>query len=275
MDSADVPSQNGQFTDDDLEKITRSTFVKQLEFHQAINSTNDRALQLAGKLSHESPLLVLAESQTDGRGRGANLWWARPGALTFSLVLQTEAARLPPQRWPQVSLTAGLAVCEAIEESLAELPGQKQTVQLKWPNDVYVRQRKACGILVECPPEQKQSLVIGVGINVNNSAQLAPGDLQSSAIAMCDAAKREFTLAEVLVQVLARLQDLLAWIGHRDEELRTRWRERCLLTGRTVHLDSPTRRVVGLCRGIDDEGALVIETAKKAETCYAGAVTRF
>ena len=89
MDNANVPSQDGQFTDADLDKITRSTFVKQVEFHQAINSTNDRALQIAGKLSHESPLLVLAESQTDGRGRGANLWWARRGALTFSLVLQT------------------------------------------------------------------------------------------------------------------------------------------------------------------------------------------
>jgi biotin-(acetyl-CoA carboxylase) ligase len=92
---------------------------------------------------------------------------------------------------------------------------------------------------------------------------------------MCDAAGREFALVHVLERVLLRMHERLGWIGHRDEELRQRWRERCLLTGRTVALDAGTRRVVGLCHGIDDEGALVIETASQTERCFAGVVTQF
>ena len=150
MEDAARPSQKRQFSDADLNRITGSTFVKRVEFHQAIDSTNNRALQVARTAEYESPLLVLAESQTQGRGRGTNLWWAQPGALTFSLLIKTDQAQLPPDRWPQVSLTAGLAVCEAIEEFVGE-----PAIQLKWPNDVYVRQRKACGILIEMPPKQK------------------------------------------------------------------------------------------------------------------------
>ncbi len=261
---------DNQFSDADLDQVSSSTFVKQVEFHHAIDSTNDRALQLARQQNFDAPMLVLAESQTSGRGRGQNQWWARPGALTFSLLIEADAAQLPPQRWPQASLTAGLAVCEAIEELLDE-----PAIHLKWPNDVYVQHRKVCGILIEPPPQRKQVIVIGIGINVNNSMEHAPTDLQSTATALCDAAEREFSLADVLVRVLLRLQDRLNWIGQRDDELRTRWRERCLLTGRNVHLDAGTRRVVGLCHGIDDEGALVIETENATERCFAGTVTRF
>ncbi len=266
-----VHQQHGsQFTRADLHHILEATFVEQIELHHAIESTNDRALELACEPGLHTPLLVLAETQTEGRGRGSNLWWAQPGALTFSLVVEADALQLAPRQWPQASLTVGLAVCEVIEDFLDE-----SAVQLKWPNDVYVRRRKVCGILIELPPQQKQVIVIGIGINVNNSAQNAPGDLQSSAIALCDVAQREFALTEVLVRVLVRLRDRIDWIGRRDEELRTRYRERCLLTGRTVHFDSGTRELVGLCRGIDDDGALVIETVNQTERCFAGVITRF
>ena len=270
MEDAVVPAQQRQFSDEDLHHITRSTFIKCIEFHQAIDSTNNRALQIAKTASHESPLLVLAESQTHGRGRGANQWWAQPGALTFSLLIKSDQAQLPPRLWPQVSLTAGLAVCEAIEQLLGE-----PAIELKWPNDVYVRKRKACGILIESTPGQTGTLVIGVGINVNNSIRDAPDELRASAIALCDAAEKNLSLVEVLVRVLAQIDARLGDLGHRDADLRSSWKARCLLTGRHVQFDSPTRRIAGCCRGIDDEGALLIETADTMERCYAGTITKF
>lgn len=270
MEDAFVPSQQRQFSDADLDQITGSTFVKRVEFHQAIDSTNNRALEIARTAKHESPVLVLAGSQTHGRGRGSNSWWAQSGALTFSLLIKTDQAQLPPPLWPQVSLTTGLAVCEAIAELLSE-----PAIHLKWPNDVYVRQRKTCGILIESPPGHKGLLVIGIGINVNNSMRHAPAELRSSAIALCDANDKDLSLVEVLVRVLGRLNSRLADIGHRDADLRSSWRSRCLLTGRNVQFDSPTRSIIGLCRGIDDDGALVIETADKIERCYAGTITKF
>lgn len=262
--------EGSQFTAADWDRVLRSTFVRQVEFHREIRSTNDRALELARQAGRQYPLLVLAEEQIAGRGRGANRWWAGRGALTFSLLLETQALDLPPRRWPQASLTAGLAVSEAIETMLAD-----RCVQLKWPNDVYVRGRKACGILVEVPPRGDGRVVVGIGINVNNSLREAPPELQATATALCDAAQREFAVIEVLEQVLVRLAERLQGIGRQDEELRNRWRERCLLTGRDVQVKLGGRTVEGTCRGIDEEGALVVDTAHGVERCLAGVVTRF
>ncbi len=255
------------FSDADLDHLTKSTFVERIAFHPASDSTQRRALDLARNWTPAGPVLVLAESQTAGRGRGTNHWWADSGALTLTLLLDTG---LPQRRLPQASLTVGLAVCEAIETILG--PAQ---MQLKWPNDVYCRQRKLSGILIEVPTADPQLLAIGIGINVNNSLSRAPDELRTTAIALCDVAGHPFPLTEVLIAVLNRLQHRLDCIGCRDDELRTKWRERCLLTNRTVQVDLGTRKVSGRCRGINDEGALVIETPAGLEPCYAGTVTLF
>jgi BirA family biotin operon repressor/biotin-[acetyl-CoA-carboxylase] ligase len=259
-----------QFTHSDFDRIVRSTFVRRLDFHRETRSTNDLALELAHESRDRHPVLVLAEEQTAGRGRGKNRWWAQRGALTFSLLIQTEAAKLPPRLWPQVSLTAGLAVCEAFED----LSGTRLS-QLKWPNDVYLRQRKACGILIESPRERPGRLVMGIGINVNNTVRHALPELQATATSLCEATGRQFALVEVLEAVLVRLAQRLAWIGCRDDELRSKWRERCLLTNRAIEVDLGARVIGGVCRGIDADGALVVETPRGIERCLAGVVTKF
>jgi BirA family biotin operon repressor/biotin-[acetyl-CoA-carboxylase] ligase len=255
------------FSTADLDRICTRTFVKHVEFHQQIASTNDRALELVSEPSCPFPLLVLTELQTAGRGRGANRWWASHGALTFSVLLSA-GGRAAPSCWPLVSLTAGLAVCEALEELL------RHPAYLKWPNDVYVRNRKVCGILVEVPRHRQEALVVGIGINVNNSLRYATGPVEQ-AISLSDVADRRFPLVEVLVAVLDRLAQRYASIGQRDGELRDHWRRRCLLTGRTVHLQLAARSLVGICQGIDHEGALLVHTGVGLERCFAGVVTQF
>jgi BirA family biotin operon repressor/biotin-[acetyl-CoA-carboxylase] ligase len=267
-DSVFGPPGN-QFSREDLDRIVAETFVEHVEFHDAIASTNDRALELAGQYDGRFPLLVLTDKQTAGHGRGTNRWWAGRGALTFSLLLECEAAKLPPNRWPKVSLTAGLAVCEAIEELRVCQP-----VGLKWPNDVFLEGRKVSGILIEVPKNRRLSLVLGIGINVNNSWRDAPPELQTKTTALCDVAGRRIPPMEVLLRVLQRLADGLESIGTRDDELRARWRERCILTGRSVELEIGPRRIAGLCHGIDDDGALLVETDGRYERCYAGIVSQ-
>jgi len=254
----------------DLHQVQTETFIERVELHEQICSTNDRALMLAGAREERYPLLVVTNTQTDGRGRGTNRWWASEGSLAFSLLLQTEQAGLPRAQWPQVSLTVGLAVCEAIEDLIGD-----HEVRLKWPNDVFVQGRKVCGVLVEIPPDVPQMLVLGVGVNVNNSVENAPADLIGSAIALSDAAGRWLPLATVLTRVLDRLSHLLSWIGSRDEELLRRWRQRCLLTRRHIQMDLSTHRLTGVCQGIDDQGALLVQTMAGIERCFGGVVTHF
>lgn len=261
---------SGQFSRADLDRISAETFVEEIDFHLEIGSTNDRAMDLAGERVSRSPLLVLTELQTAGRGRGANRWWAIQGGLTCSVLFDLETAGLPRGAAPQVSLTAGLAVCEALDDLIAGA-----SLGLKWPNDVFLEGRKVCGILVELPRGRDGALVIGIGINVNNSLREAPLDFRDQATSLRDATGRHFRLVDVLVPVLGCLWERLGWIGSRGEELRRRWRGRCLLTGRTVCVDSGHHQVEGVCRGIDDDGALVVDTASGAERCLAGVVTRF
>ena len=267
-----------QFSPDDLEHIVAETFVACIDYHQEIGSTNDRALGLAREADAQFPLLVLADSQTAGRGRGSNQWWSNTGALTFSVMLATEVAGLPTERWPQVSLTVGLAVCEALEEMLARgvpptsLP-TLPAVQLKWPNDVYIEGRKICGILVETSREHRGRLLLGIGININNSVDDAPADLQNTATALCDLTGRSFTLTDVLTQVLKQLVIRLHPDDFWNAEIREGWRDRCFLTGKKIQVDLGVRQAEGVCRGIDDDGALLLEVGNEVERHYAGVVT--
>ncbi len=271
------PSGN-QFVAADLQRLVTETFVAHVDYHQEIGSTNDRALELAREAASLFPLLVLAESQTAGRGRGSNQWWSKKGALTFSVMLATDIAGLPTERWPQVSLTVGLAVCEALEEmlsrgvpttSLATLPA----VQLKWPNDVYIEGRKICGILVETSREQRDRLLLGIGINVNNSVADAPEELQSVATSLHDLTGRSFSLVEVLTLVLARLAERLQPEELWNAEVREGWRQRCYLSSQRIQIDLGVRQVEGVCRGIDNDGALLLDVKGEVERHFAGVVT--
>src|SRR5688572_15119912 len=113
----------------DVKRILAETSARHVESHEELGSTNDRARELAADESLETPLLVIAERQTAGRGRGANRWWAGTGSLTFSLVLSAERWKLPAARWPTIALTAGLAVCEAVDELLR---GDSGTITPPW-----------------------------------------------------------------------------------------------------------------------------------------------
>ncbi|MEX2286292.1 MAG: biotin--[acetyl-CoA-carboxylase] ligase [Planctomycetaceae bacterium] len=257
------------FLPEHLRRIQNETFVTQVEFHRELPSTNDRAVELIAEGRFSAPLLILAERQTAGRGRGGNRWWSGPGALTFSLVLDAGALRLSADRRPQISLTAGLGVCQALDEAL---PNHK--FGLKWPNDVFLGARKVCGILVDVPSQKPECLIVGIGINVNNSFQDAPEELRPLATSLADTTGERFDPAEVLIRVLLELARSLELLLGEQSALRSAWMSRCILHGRTVHLQSGPRMTVGVCRGIDIDGALLLETDSGMERALGGVIAR-
>jgi BirA family biotin operon repressor/biotin-[acetyl-CoA-carboxylase] ligase len=266
----DSPLADRNFSPADLERILAETWVDRVDYRQEMASTNSRALQLATERAECRCLLVLTDNQSAGRGRGANTWWSERGALTFSVLFRTPDFDLPISRWPQLSLTVGLAVCEAIEGLLPDA-----AVAIKWPNDVYLRGRKVSGVLVEAADGSRGSLVLGIGINVNNSLERAPPELRDKAIALCDAADAELQLVDILIAVLQRIAARMEWLAAGIDDLQEIWSRRSLLTGRQVEIELPTRRITGLCRGIDRDGALLVDTDAGLERCLAGVVVRF
>lgn len=251
-----------------FQQLPGETFVRLVEQHAEIGSTNSRAVELAGE-DLPTPLLVIADKQTAGRGRGVNRWWSADGALTFSLLLDAAQCSLPPDRWPRVSLATGIAVCEAVQSLLPT-----GAVGLKWPNDVHLGGRKVCGILVETPPRSGR-LVLGVGLNVNNSLAAAPDEVRVRATSLSDVAGGEFDRREALALVLRRIEQNLALLAADEAALARKWQALCVLKGRAVELELGQRRVSGRCQGIDHEGALVIQSSIGPERYFAGVVAKF
>jgi BirA family transcriptional regulator, biotin operon repressor / biotin---[acetyl-CoA-carboxylase] ligase len=254
----------------DLNRIRSSGLVRQVEFHAEIGSTNDRAMERARDPKLECPFLVLAARQSSGRGRGANRWWSGPGALMFTLIVDARATRLPTERWPQLALAAGGAVAEAIEQAVPGVP-----VQVKWPNDVYLIGKKAAGILVEVPSDSAGRLLVGIGINVNNSLEAAPAELAQTATSMTDVAHRTFDLTDVLLAVLAKFSEWRIKLLDDPPAFFEQWRTHCLLTDKKVSVRDGSRQITGVCRGIDDSGRLRLATPAGMERLLSGTVVSF
>lgn len=249
----------------DLERLLEETFVAEIEFRRECVSTND--LALTPDADWKLPALVLTDSQTGGRGRGSNQWWARDGALTFSLRIRPADFAIHYESWPLVSLTTAIAVADTL---VTFAPGGN--VGLKWPNDVFLNARKICGILVEPPTGSTTELVIGVGINVANSLTDAPQEVRDIATSILDETDNEFSPCEVLLSFLQRYEILLYNLGESSLNLKERWQKQCTLTGRRLSLESGDNLISGLCLGISDNGAIMVETDGVVRPWFGGIV---
>lgn len=262
---------NMSYSPDDLRRLRSETVIREVEHHAEIGSTNDRGLALCSEKNLSVPYLILAELQSAGRGRGANRWWSSDGALMFSVVIDAKDYKLPESRWPQISLTVGVAVCETLAVLANSTSDQAaHSVGLKWPNDVWLNNRKVCGILMEVPPTRSGRLVIGIGLNVNNSFATAPAELSLIATSLGDETGLTFDRSGVLKTLLQQLDRDLKRLAESDHSLVECWQSRCVLRGRNVSIDSGQRVVTGLCLGIADDGALRLQTPNGEQRFYGG-----
>src|SRR5262245_46107533 len=150
----------------DTQALLAQTFLGHAEHHAVLDSTQTRARALAEDVVGQKialPALVVADSQTAGRGRASNRWWTGEGSLAFSILVDPEQFGFPRRAVPRLSLAAGVAIVDAVAPRLADSPPG-----LHWPNDVYVGQGKLAGILVEVLPSGLH--IVGVGLNSNNAS---------------------------------------------------------------------------------------------------------
>lgn len=270
-------------------RILRETFVARADHYPAIDSTNNRAAESAARGVKDTPLLVIADEQTAGRGRGSNRWWTGPGALAFSLLLDAETVAAERNRSPLVALAAAVAVAETVAPLLLDYD-----VGIKWPNDVFCDKkgtaavcqscpqcdankrclsplsRKLAGILIEVLPDRRH--VIGIGLNTNNTTADAPAELQTTVGTIRDLAGRMHDQTDVLIDLLKRLERTFAELRDEPEKIADRANELCLLRGCDVVLQSDDRRETGLCRGIASDGALLLETPDGVKSFQSGTV---
>ncbi len=225
-------------------------------------STNRDAMRLA--LNGEPlPLWVVAERQTEGRGRVGRRWVSSAGNLHASLAFRSLA---PPALAGQIALVAGIAFFEAI----AAVTNLGARLRLKWPNDLMIGDAKAGGILVESTLVSAGDLIVaaGFGLNIANAPAL---DRPVTALTL------EMQDANVEMILAALTDSCHRWLQLWDEgrafsAIRQSWMARAGPLGQSITVTTGNQTLLGVYRGLNDAGALLADVAGRLETFNFGDV---
>jgi BirA family biotin operon repressor/biotin-[acetyl-CoA-carboxylase] ligase len=252
-----------------LDPLIRGTiFDTQIHHFYKIGSTNTAAMAAAAAGAPEGSVF-LAEEQTAGRGRGANIWQsARSAGIYCSVVLRPA---LPPSEALVLSLAAGLAVRAAIEQVNA-----RARADLKWPNDVLIAGKKVCGILTEMNAEatRVRYVVVGIGINVNHAS--FPKEIESEATSLRLETGSEWSRVELTAALLKSLdreyRRLIEQQDARQSILQRFAEQSSWVRGKEVRIEENGSKIEGVTEGLDDRGFLQVRTEHGLQTILSGTV---
>jgi BirA family biotin operon repressor/biotin-[acetyl-CoA-carboxylase] ligase len=245
----------------------RSVRPFRLHFFSRLRSTNDHATVMRRQKRLYAPAIVLAGSQTAGRGRGSNVWWSGKGSLTVTFALPVDSG-VPPHRVP---LIAGLAVRRGICEVIGTSE-YGQHIRLKWPNDLWAGEQKIAGLLCERIGGVD---LVGVGLNVNPDTDDIPSSLRPHVTSLRALTGTTFPLGHVLGAIASAMASLLLDRAYASYAALLREYESVhVLQGRKIAVHEPGEPlpVVGRCAGLDSEGRLRFETSGRVRPINAGTV---
>jgi BirA family biotin operon repressor/biotin-[acetyl-CoA-carboxylase] ligase len=227
-------------------------FGRSILFSREADSTNKWANELATYGADEGTV-VIAETQTKGRGRLDREWISPTGGLWFSLILRPN---LSPTEAVKLTLVAGLAVAKVLLEMF------DLRAETKWPNDVLVNGRKICGVLAEMNTtgETVNFVVVGVGVNVNFDVETVfPEQLKKVATSLEKEVGRKVKLEKLFRALLERLESLYElFIKEGFNPILEEWKNYAGFLGCQVEVLSSTGKMSGLALDVDDEGGLVL-----------------
>ena len=269
----------------DTEHLKDVTKLKTIECHAELESTMDRAKEIAVDVSVPLPALVKAIHQTSGRGRRGAGWWQPVGSLAMTLIVEIPSKEnLPVSVLPIWSLACGLAVAESLHQF-----NPKLKPLVRWPNDIEIGGRKIGGLLLEATTTQR--LLIGVGINTNGSKEDAPKQLKERLITIPDILGNTISHDDLLAILVPQILNTVFDTFNLEKRLSIlkRYQSRCSLTHMSIKLfdvlyeaerdgiasQSLNRAttLTGICRGIDAAGRLLVETPQQTCAVLAGSLT--
>ncbi len=248
-------------------RLHGTLFGRRVHHFFKVDSTNTAALRLAHEGEPHGSVIV-AEEQTAGRGRTGRAWHSEKSAGIYMTVVLRPP--LVPSQAPLLTLLAGLAVRDAVAEQTGLHP------DLRWPNDVLLRNRKFCGILTEmhAEPDRVHFVIVGIGINVNNAR--LPEDLDSVATSLRMESGRAHSRLDLLVRLLRSLDryynqfltDGAAAVIDRFAAVSS------FARGKRVRVATVNGAYTGTTAGLDSSGLLrVVRDDGSATMVVAGDVT--
>lgn len=236
--------------------------IRQIHVFESLDSTNDYLKELARSGVSEGTV-VIAREQTAGKGRLGRAWVSPLGGAWFSLLLR------PPI---SVGQAGGISVLIAVSLARAIREHWRVPVGVKWPNDLYVSDKKLGGILIELSSqgESIEWLVAGIGINVNNEP---PQDTRVPATSLAHELGKRISLEEFFDTVLeAMVRDYQRFVAEGFEFIRQRWKELSVLTQR-IGISSSTELLTVEVLGLSESGKLLVRTEEGVRELSSEEVT--
>jgi BirA family biotin operon repressor/biotin-[acetyl-CoA-carboxylase] ligase len=198
--------------------------------------------------------VIIAEEQTTGRGRMDRKWYSpKYTGIWMSLILRPN---IPLTKAPQLTLLAAVAIVQAIEE-MTDL-----TPEIKWPNDILINGKKITGILTELQAEADRinSVIIGIGMNVNQSKEDFPSDIQNIATSLLIEKGKTISRADLIRGIFTHLEKLyLLFLEQGFLPIKLLWESYAVSIGKDVTARTISNTIVGKALGITNEGVLKIE----------------
>ncbi|MFT5904612.1 MAG: BirA family biotin operon repressor/biotin-[acetyl-CoA-carboxylase] ligase [Cryomorphaceae bacterium] len=227
-----------------FEKLTPQCRGK-VVYQDVVESTNDEARKEIISGEGSSGNLYIAEFQTKGRGRGGNRWVCPAGeGLLFSLIVDPDVS---PMLWYRMSLAVGLAIVDVLRDLGLE-------PKLKWPNDIYINDKKVGGILIE---KVNDLLIVGVGLNVN--VREFPGEVAERATSLSARLGENVNREVLLSEIVCSIYKNGSMIGESFGRLIERVMECFYLKNEQVRMIVNREIVVGEVRGVTENGYLMVE----------------
>lgn len=229
-------------------------FGHPLEYRDRVTSTNDRVLDMARRGAPEGTV-ALTEEQTAGRGRRGHGWFSPPGlGIWTSFLLRP---RLPGRHLPPLTLCAAHATALIIEAHTG------LDISIKWPNDILIADRKVAGILGETKNMLREGpcIVIGIGINVNQTASSFPEEIQESATSLRIAKGERYSRQDLFKSLVESFE--AAYHDYLESGLSnilTELNPRLAWRGDIVEVDDPVNPASGRVVEINEDGSLKLET---------------
>ena len=225
---------------------------KEIHYFRKVDSTNEVAKKLAQEGAPEGTV-VIAESQSRGRGRRGKKWVSPLGGAWMSIVLRPDTL---PINAPQLTFTAGVAAAKTIKDEYG------LDVGIKWPNDILIENKKVCGILTEISTEMNtiDYIVVGIGIDANIDLNLIPPELRDTATSLKNELNEDISRMILVQKFLDNFEKMYDEFNRGNfQNILKEWRRYSKTIGSKVEVKTGTKFIRGEAVGVTREGALILE----------------
>lgn len=217
-----------------------------------------------GKSNHG--LVIQAKKQIQGKGRLDRIWASPKGGLWMSTILQK---KIPLKYFQGFSVRIGLAISESLEE-LLDLP-----FRVKWPNDLFLKNKKVGGILIDLSSQEifLKHLILGIGLNVNFKLSSLSDELQKTATTIFHESGKEYSIEKIRDVILTTQRAIvLQFEKGLLPNITTLWKERSVSFDSTVKVRLKEKVIEGVEKGITLNGDLIIQTSVGEEIISVGEI---